>query len=63
LHREQRIFADKANEGQIIYSSIFGYCCVISATVEKKYRLSRPGFDIDEYNADYCLNTLTIVDL
>lgn len=44
-NRENRNFADKADKGQIIYSSIagVGYCYVVSTTKQNEYCLERPG--------------------
>lgn len=45
-NRENKIFSNKANKGQIIYSSIagVGYCYVSKVLKSNEYYLSRPGF-------------------
>lgn len=59
-NREKRNFADKAEKGQIIYSSIagVGYCYVVSATKQNEYCLARPGFSWNEKEKEY-INHIT----
>lgn len=53
--RECGNFAEKAEKGQIIYSSIagVGYCYVISSTKQNEYCLARPGFDWNPKENEY----------
>jgi len=76
-NRENRNFADKAEKGQIIYSSIagVGYCYVVSATRQNEYCLARPGFHWNDQENEYInhfgdkiyrplpLTKMTIIDL
>lgn len=76
-NRENGRFADKADKGQIIYSSIAGagYCYVVSATRQNEYCLARPGFDWNEQESEFInhfgdtiyrplpLRTMVIIDL
>ncbi|HMZ95148.1 MAG TPA: hypothetical protein PKK18_12415 [Chitinophagales bacterium] len=54
-NRESGRFADRADKGQIIYSSIagVGYCYVVSATKQNEYCLARPGFNWNEQENEY----------
>jgi hypothetical protein len=75
--RENGNFANRANKGQIIYSSIagVGYCYVLAATALNEYCLARPGFDWNEKKREYInhfgdtvykplpLPNMTIIDL
>jgi hypothetical protein len=73
--RENKDFADKAEKGQIIYISLFGYCYVVSRTSPNKYTLSRPGFEWFEKEKEFInysgdciyspvgISKMTIVDL
>lgn len=77
LKREKGNFADRAEKGQIIYSSIagVGYCYVISTTKQNEYCLARPGFDWNPNENEYInhfgdsdyrplpLKRMTIIDL
>lgn len=53
--RENGLFVDKAERGQIIYSSIagVGYCYVVSVTKQNEYCLARPGFDWNVKEKEY----------
>lgn len=76
-NRENRKFADKADKGQIIYSSIagIGYCYVVSTTKQNEYCLERPGFNWNDQENKYInhfgdkiyrplpLTKMTIIDL
>jgi hypothetical protein len=76
-NRENKNFADKADKGQIIYSSIagVGYCYVVSATKQNEYCLARPGFNWNDQENEYInhfgdkiyrplpLTKMTIIDL
>jgi len=76
-NRENKNFADKADKGQIIYSSIagVGYCYVVSATKQNEYCLARPGFNWNDQENEYInhfgdkiyrplpLAKMTIIDL
>lgn len=76
-NRECRNFADKADKGQIIYSSIagVGYCYVISTTKQNEYCLARPGFNWNDQENEYInhfgdkiyrplpLTKMTLIDL
>lgn len=76
-NRENRNFADKADKGQIIYSSIagVGYCYVVSTTKQNEYCLARPGFNWNDQENEYInhfgdriyrplpLTKFTIIDL
>lgn len=76
-NRENRNFADKADKGQIIYSSIagVGYCYVVSATAQNEYCLARPGFNWNDQENEYInhfgdkvyrplpLRSMTVIDL
>jgi hypothetical protein len=76
-NRENGKFADKANKGQIIYSSIagVGYCYVISVNKQNEYCLARPGFNWNDQENEFInhfgdkvyrplpLRTLTVIDL
>ncbi|NLO70911.1 MAG: hypothetical protein GX102_08260 [Porphyromonadaceae bacterium] len=76
-NRENGRFADKADKGQIIYSSIdgIGYCYVVSATKQNEYYLARPGFKWNDQESKFInhfgdkiyrplpLPRMTIVDL
>ena len=55
LKREKGNFADRAEKGQIIYSSIagVGYCYVISTTKQNEYCLARRGFDWNPNENEY----------
>ncbi|MBK8698582.1 MAG: hypothetical protein IPN29_03200 [Saprospiraceae bacterium] len=54
-NREDGKFADRAEIGQIIYSSIagVGYCYVVSATRQNEYCLARPGFNWNDQKNEY----------
>lgn len=76
-NRENGRFADRADKGQIIYSSIagVGYCCVVSTTRQNEYCLARPGFNWNDQENEFInhfgdkiyrplpLPRMTIVDL
>lgn len=76
-NRENRNFANKADKGQIIYSSIagIGYCYVVSSTRQNEYCLARPGFNWNDQENEYInhfgdkiyrplpLTKMTIIDL
>lgn len=76
-NRENGRFADRADKGQIIYSSIagVGYCYVVSATRQNEYCLARPGFNWNNQENEFInhfgdkiyrplpLPRMTIVDL
>jgi hypothetical protein len=74
-NRENKKFVSEAAEGQIIYSSVFGYCHVWSVEKQNKYYLARPGFEWNDEGNDYInpfkgidfqtveLTKMTIVDL
>lgn len=76
-NRENRNFADKADKGQIIYSSIagVGYCYIVSTTKQNEYCLARPGFNWNDKENEYInhfgdkiyrplpLTKMTIIDL
>lgn len=76
-NRENGKFADSANKGQIIYSSIagVGYCYVVSTTRQNEYCLARPGFNWNDKENEYInhfgdniyrpipLTKMTIIDL
>jgi hypothetical protein len=53
--RENGNFVNKAEKGQIIYSSIagVGYCYVVSVTRENEYCLARPGFNWNNQKNEY----------
>ncbi|TAM98783.1 MAG: hypothetical protein EPN39_08285 [Chitinophagaceae bacterium] len=75
--RENGKFADRADKGQIIYSSIagVGYCYVVSTTKQNKYCLARPGFNWNDQENEFInhfgdevyrpllLHSLTVIDL
>ncbi|HMR81576.1 MAG TPA: hypothetical protein PKE30_00490 [Niabella sp.] len=76
-NRENGRFADKAEKGQIIYSSIagVGYCYVVSATKQNEYCLARPGFNWNGQENEFInhfgdkvyrplpLRSMTVIDL
>ena len=76
-NRENRNFADRAVNGQIIYSSVagVGYCYVLSATNQNEYCLARPGFNWNDKECEFInhfgdtlyrplpLKKMTIIDL
>lgn len=76
-NRENGRFADRADRGQIIYSSIagVGYCYVVSATRQNEYCLARPGFNWNEHENEFInhfgdkvyrplpLRSMTVIDL
>lgn len=76
-NRENGKFADRADKGQIIYSSIagIGYCFVVSTTRQNEYCLARPGFNWNDQENEYInhfgdkvyrplpLRSLTIINL
>lgn len=53
--RERGSFANKAERGQIIYSSVagVGYCYVVYSTKQNEYCLARPGFDWNSKENEY----------
>jgi len=53
IKRKQKDFADRAYQGQIIFSSFFGYCYVVSAKAQGEYCLARPGFEWIEQEKEY----------
>lgn len=76
-NRENGRFADRADKGQIIYSSIagVGYCYVVSATRQNEYCLARPGFNWNDQENEFInhfgdkiyrplpLRSMTVIDL
>jgi len=54
-NRENGKFANRAEKGQIIYSSIagVGYCHVVSSSRQNEYCLSRPGFNWNYQESEY----------
>lgn len=76
-NRENGRFADRADKGQIIYSSIagVGYCYVVSATRQNEYCLARPGFNWNDQENEFInhfgdkiyrplpLYSMTVIDL
>ncbi|MBS1628579.1 MAG: hypothetical protein JST27_00835 [Bacteroidetes bacterium] len=76
-NRENGRFADRADRGQIIYSSIagVGYCYVVSATRQNEYCLARPGFNWNDHENEFInhfgdkvyrplpLRSMTVIDL
>jgi len=73
-NRENKNFATRAYEGQIIYNFIVGYCGVHSVNNQNEYCLARPGFEWDTKENEYTnhfgdkiyrplqLKTMTIID-
>lgn len=76
-NRENGKFADSADKGQIIYSSIagVGYCYVVSTTRQNEYCLARPGFNWNDQENEFInhfgdkvyrplpLRSMTVIDL
>ncbi len=53
VKRSNKNFDDSAHAGEIIYSSIVGYCYVHSVNKAKEYFLIRPGFCWDDSHNEY----------